>query len=676
MRAALPAAAAGLWLALAWPAGAHGQDPPPDTVDVPPADTLEAPAADTLDLPSDSLPPDSLPSDSVTVDSLPPPPVLPALLDPSPAGAVPGGWEWDREALLAARSQTLRGLLSGVPGLLAVRNGDFGSPAAAFPVGYSGGGLRVFYDGVEHLPLEGSVPDLSRVALSGLERVRVVRRAGGLEVHLHRFVHADARPHSLIEAGTGDQNTNVLRGVFSVPRALWGKASLAVERLDTQGREDPGAVTGGWFRYSLHRGDRGGARFEYRRMASQRTDTAFAPSSATRSDWTVQGAWALGDGLLAESWVTGASVSSGDTAAAFPFAAEGRRQYGARLTARRGAVWGRATGRFNGGAGVADRELSAEASAVSARWGGANGRLWHEAWDGNSGSGYDLRAWATPVSVRGLSLDLFAERGAGRRSVPYLLPLPVEPDSAGAPGGDDMAGAGEDSLASATPRSRFTDRAHTRYGVRLAWRGLEAEGARMHAEADSVWPTGLPFDRGGLVLPQPRRTGWELGGRIPLWPRGLSLRGTVQLWEPADSSGALSGASSGALYFPDHLYDGGLSFHRVFRSTGNFELWVDLGAQGRSAMSVPRPARPPPADAAAPPSPTSAAAAGDDEPEFVPSVVPFYQDWYFRLQMRILSLHVFLTIENLTLRENNQDVPGRLLPGTRSLYGVRWTMWN
>ena len=646
MRRAAFAAGASIGLVLAWPTGTQGQDPPPDTVNVPPADTLEVPVADTLEAPADSLP-----SDSAAVDSLPPPPVLPALRDPSPAGAVPGGWEWDRQALLAARSQTLRGLLSGVPGLLAVRNGDFGAPSAAFPVGYSGGGLRVFYDGVEHLPLEGSVPDLSRVALSGLERVRVVRRAGGLEVHLHRFVHADARARSLIEAGTGDQNTNVLRGVFSMPRVFWGKASLAFERLDTQGREDPGAITGGWFRYSLHEGDRGGVRFEYRRMASQRTDTAFAPSSATRSDWTVQGAWSLGDGLLAESWVTGASVSSGDTAAAFPFAAEGRRQYGARLTARRGGVWGRATGRFNGGAGVADRELSAEASAVSARWGGVNGRLWHEAWDGSSGSGYDLRAWATPLSVWGLSLDLFAERGAGRRSVPYLLPLPVEPDS---------AGAAEDSLASATPRSRFTDRAHTRYGVRLAWRGLEAEGARMHAEADSVWPTGLPFDRGGLVLPQPPRTGWELGGRIPLWPRGLSLRGTVQLWEPADSSGALSGASSGALYFPDHLYDGGLSFHRVFRSTGNFELWVDLGAQGRSAMSVPRPARPPPGD----------------EPEFVPSVVPFYQDWYFRLQMRILSLHVFLTIENLTLRENNQDVPGRLLPGTRGLYGVRWTMWN
>jgi len=662
-------AVAGFLLILASPSESRGQDPPPDTLGAPPADTLDVPAADTLEVPSDSLP-----SDSAAVDSLPPPPVLPVLLDPSSTGAAPGGWEWDRQALLAARGQTLRALLSGIPGLLAVRNGDFGSPSTAFPVGYSGGGLRVFFDGVEHLPLEGSVADLSRVALSGLERVRVVRRPGGLEVHLYRFVHADARPHSLIEAGTGDQNTNVLRGFFSMPRALWGKASLAIERLDTQGREDPGAVTGGWFRYSLHQGDRGGVRFEYRRMASERTDTAFSPSSATRSDWTVQGAWSLADGLLAETWATGASISSSDTAAAFPFAAEGRKQYGARFAARRGGewggVWGGVTGRFNSGAGVADRELSAEASAAWTHWGGVNGRVWHEAWDGSSGSGYDLRAWATPVSIWGLSLDLFAERGAGRRSVPYLLPLPVEPDSSAAPGAGDVAGAAADSL---VPGSRFTDRTNTRYGLRLAWRGLEAEGARMHAEADSVWPTGLPFDRGGLVLPHAPRSGWEFGGRVPLWPRGLALRGTVQLWEPADSAGTLSDA----LYFPDHLYDAGLSFHRVFRASGNFELWVDLGAQGRAAMAVPRPALPPPADpGAAFSSPVGSAAAGEDEPEFVPSVVPFYQDWYFRLQMRILSLNVFLTIENLTLRENNQDVPGRLLPGTRSLYGVRWTMWN
>ena len=87
----------------------------------------------------------------------------------------------------------------------------------SFRWGWSGGGMRLYYDGVEHLPMEGSVPDLSRVALSGLERVRVVRRAGGVDVLLFRRVHGDKRPHSLVEAGTGDQDTNVLRATFSLP---------------------------------------------------------------------------------------------------------------------------------------------------------------------------------------------------------------------------------------------------------------------------------------------------------------------------------------------------------------------------------------------------------------------------------------------------------------------------
>lgn len=644
---------------------ATGQEPPDTVVVVP--DSLALDSLTVTDSAAVDASPDSPTADSVEVDSLPPPPVLPSLPDPLPAGPASGVWEWDRAALLGARGQTLGELLSGLPGLLHVRNGDFGAPSAVFPVGYSGGGTRVYYDGVEHLPIEGSVPDLARVALSGLERVRVVRGAGGVEIHLFRRVHSDVRAHSLIEAGTGDQDTNVLRAIFSLPRALGGKASLAVDRLDTQGRDDPGASTGAWLRYSIHRGDRGGLRFEYRRVGSERSDTAFTPETAVRSDWTLQGSWAVRDAALAEAWATGASMTGGDSITTFPFSVESRRQYGARLSVARGALWGRATARFNSGAGVADREFALEASATSARWGGAGARLWREAWAGRSGSGYDVRGWLSPVSF----VHLFAEHGDGSRSVPLLAPLPVAPpDSADEEmppptGSDDEA---ESELPEA-PSNRFSRRTETRLGLRLAWRGAELSGARVSAEADSVWPTGLPFDRGGLALPQRARSGWEAVGRIPLWPRGLALRAAVQLWEPADST---------ALYFPDHLYDAGLSFHRTFLASGNFEWWIDLGVQGRSPMTVPQPRLPPPLDAQerSVQDAQEGSAPTEDAPEFVPSMVPFYQDWYFRMQLRILTLNIFVTVENLTLRPNNQDVPGRLLPGTRGLYGVRWTLWN
>ncbi len=644
----------GVFLATVLAAASAGAQEPPDTLQASPDSIQQSAVAD------------SLASDSVEVDSLPPPPVFPSLPDPVPEGLPSGIWEWDRNELMSTRGQTLWELLSDVPALLTVRSGDFGSAVAVFPVGYSGGAIRVYYDGVEHLPLEGSVPDLARVPLSGLERVRVVRRPGGLEVHLFRYVHSDAEAFTLIEAGTGDLDTNLLRATFSFPRVLAGKASVAIERLDTQGRDMPGAVTGAWFRYSLHRGDNAGIRFEIRRMAADRDGFTESPGTVSRSDWTLQGIWAPAQGMLAEAWGTGGSVSTGDSTAVFPFLAESRGQYGGRLSAHRGPVWGRATARFNDGAGVPGRDLSAELSAVSERWAGMNIRLRRESWDDRTGGGYDLSAWVTPVS----HVTLFAERGSGTRSVPYLSPLPPEEPK-------DTATVTEEEPDSAEmqPASRFTKRSGVRLGARARWRDIELSAARVSAEADSVWPTQLLFDRGGLVVSQPHRQGWEMAGRIPLRPEGLYFTGEVQLWEAADSVQAL--------YFPDHMYRGSFSFHRVFRESGNFELWVDLGVHGRSPMNVPL-GVPPGIDTAAVEAPVavlgaargSAAYARDDEPELVPDIVPFYQNWYFRLQMRFLTLNIFATIDNLTLRRNNQDVPGRLLPGTRSFYGVRWTFRN
>lgn len=665
-----PAPSAGVLLAtgvllLAVASAAAAQDPPdslqvpPDTLQVPP-DSLQVPP-DSLQVPPDSLqdstavsdslvPGDSMAADSVDADSVAPPPVFPSLPDPAPAATVTGIWEWNRTELLGVRGQTLWELLADIPGLLAIRSGDFGAATAVFPVGFSGGGLRLYYDGVEHLPLEGSVPDLARIPLSGLERVRVVQRPGGVEVRLFRLVHTDMRATSLVEAGTGDLDTNLLRGTFSLPRMFGGKGAMAIERLDSRGRDAPGAMTGGWMRYSIHRGDRAGLRYEWRRMASDRTPFNDAPASVTRTDWTLQGRLALAEGVLAESWTTSSSVATGDTSEVFPFGPEPRKQHGASLSGTRGPVWGRATARYNEGKGVADRELSAEFSALSARWGGMSGRAWRETWDDRRGSGYDIRVWATPHP----SAAFFAERGDGLRSVPFLNPLPEEPGDTSSNGTEEP----DTMEVDPGPASRFTTRNGTRLGAHLRWRRYEMSIARLWIEADSVWPTQLFFDRDGVVLPQPRRRGWEVTGRFPLRPRGLFLAGEVQFWEEPDS------LAPPTLYFPDYVYRAGFSFQRTFLTTGNFELWVDLGVHGRPEMYVPLPDGP-----GEPPAP-------GEEDDRMPSMVPFYQDWYFRLQMRFLTLNIFATVGNVSYRDNNQDVPGVLLPITRGMYGVRWTFWN
>jgi len=56
--------------------------------------------------------------------------------------------------------------------------------------------------------------------------------------------------------------------------------------------------------------------------------------------------------------------------------------------------------------------------------------------------------------------------------------------------------------------------------------------------------------------------------------------------------------------------------------------------------------------------------------------VPFYQNWYARIQARIVTVRIFIGWENFAIRRDLQSFPGRLLPATRATYGLRWTMWN
>jgi hypothetical protein len=68
--------------------------------------------------------------------------------------------------------------------------------------------------------------------------------------------------------------------------------------------------------------------------------------------------------------------------------------------------------------------------------------------------------------------------------------------------------------------------------------------------------------------------------------------------------------------------------------------------------------------------------APEGEEGFVYGRVPFYQNWYARLQLRIVTVRIFMGWDNFTIRRDLQDFPGRLLPITRAFYGIRWTMWN
>ena len=127
---------------------------------------------------------------------------------------------------------------------------------------------------------------------------------------------------------------------------------------------------------------------------------------------------------------------------------------------------------------------------------------------------------------------------------------------------------------------------------------------------------------------------------------GFALTGAVTLWDEP------------ARYLPERSYNAAIVFHDVFLPSGNLEVWGSLGVEGRDPMQVPLP------DPDQPPESGSV------------STVPFYQSWYGFVQVRVLTVRIFVGWDNFTVRRNNQDFPARELPLTRATYGVRWTLFD
>jgi hypothetical protein len=143
---------------------------PPDTVQVPPDSALAEAGLQEQAVPGDSInPQDTLPALQ-----------LPGLARPTPAGWATGIWEWSRDEILGSKATTLAELVGEVPGTVMLRGGDYGMPVSVSAFGAGGDRIRVFQDGIEVVPLEGSTPDLTRIGLAGLRWVRVVRGVSDL----------------------------------------------------------------------------------------------------------------------------------------------------------------------------------------------------------------------------------------------------------------------------------------------------------------------------------------------------------------------------------------------------------------------------------------------------------------------------------------------------------------
>jgi hypothetical protein len=140
--------------------------------------------------------------------------------------------------------------------------------------------------------------------------------------------------------------------------------------------------------------------------------------------------------------------------------------------------------------------------------------------------------------------------------------------------------------------------------------------------------------------------GFEATASIPLPLPGFVLEGAVQAW-----NGDLA-------YLPKRLWDGALTYHGIFKESRNLELWAGVGATSRDPM------------------PIGILESGGDPavPDLI--VVPRSEEWYINIQVRIVTLNLFIRWENLKRKADNVDFPDRQQPQTRTLYGVRWVMNN
>lgn len=608
------------------------QTPPPSPPTPAPSDTVRPPS-DTVRTPADTAPmvhPDStraalgdtIPmaaADTVPSDTLPPVVVAAPLRAGNAPGWAAGVWEWDRAALMRSTALTLNDLLAQIPGVTPVRSGFWGQPeAAALPSG-TGGYTEILLDGFALDPLNSSSYDLSRLELVQLSRVRVERRGVGLRIELETVAPTEHQPYSLVEAGTGDYGARLFRGTFMTPDFLVGPLALGIERLEGSGLfgAEPANTFAGWVKWARGFGSTT-LQLELRRNTVEWRAPDKTAMKGFRQDWVVRARSALAPGLTTEAFLGGSALEDESAAGTTK---RGGLQGGVRAAYQTDRFWSNATLRGRGEETLPGLEADIAAGIrlpgkleVS---GDFNLADW---WAVPVATSWGLRAGIEPVT----GVRPFVEWSTGTRGVPDLR------DGAG--------------------RVLLTERDALRAGAELSWRGATLGAAWNRIEADAIADFGLPFDRTAAFYPGGTMQGLELTGRIPLFWEPLRLEGWYTRW---------SGANPW-IYLPSQSWRTALAYHHLPLPSGNLEIDARLELSHRNGMLIPALANP---------------AAGPGAGNAI-SAVPGLTSVDFYLQIRVMAVHAFVRWNNIAHQLYQQDLPGRLFPGQRAFYGIKWSFWN
>lgn len=278
-------------------------------------------AADTVPAPprpaGETLPEDTAAvADTSRADTAPP--ALPPLPErPGAARERTVAWSrsWGRDDLLESTALSLQDfLLDRAPGVLPLRSGFYFGPHQVADGPWGAGAVRVEVDGRQLHSLASGQPDLSRISLASVDRLRLVRRAGETVVEVRTLSHDEEEAYSRISALTGQPGADGLRAIFTNRAGDDFTVHAAVDHLNVGLGRMPGSRFDAWAKLGWRPG-RGDTGFELVWQSESVTRTlGEATSELSRDQLMIHGRTQLAPGLQAEAW---AGRTSRDPSPAF-----------------------------------------------------------------------------------------------------------------------------------------------------------------------------------------------------------------------------------------------------------------------------------------------------------------------------------------------------------------------
>ncbi len=552
--------------------------------------------------------------------------ILPQMAEVFPASHKAGIWLWDRQAMLSSSALTLAELVELTPGIVSLRGGDYGTPETVISFGLASGNIKIFWDGFEWIPMDSGVPDLSRITLAGIKEVRIERRMTGLRIELLSLEPTELTPETVIQVATGDLGTNFLRAELAHPDVLGGSLTFAMDRLETRGPgfQNRGSLSGVGIRYALHKGDKGGVVVEFKSSAPRNDNVDFAKKMG-RSDWNIRGRWRLLDGLIGEAFAGSSSLSEDPRKTDGEGSHISRKQFGVRTSYEIDGLWARGDARFFPGHNLQRKTYDLRVGSSYVDFLAVEGSLRGQYWSTRNVSSLGLHAVTDPL----LGFSLFGSYEDGTVGSPFIMETEIESEL----GEVDTLG---ESL------ERFTKQNGSRLGINFSWNGVDASVALLSSSADSLRPLGLSLEKRAVSLSGKIRNGYEVGIAMPIPINGFGVEGTSQVWEAEMS------------YLPKRIWKGALTYHGLFKESENLEVWGKAGVIGRDSMLL-RTLEP-------------------DSNEL--TRVEASQRWFGHIQVRIVTVNIFIRWENMLGKTDNYDFPNRKQPRFRTVYGIRWVLNN